>query len=93
MGLLHHPSYPDASGLDPLQLGLFVGYVQPFDRLHFIYGAGYYLRDMLRPDSPVYIRLGTRYAFTPNLEGMFTLKTHYAKADYMELGLMYHFNQ
>ncbi|MEY4974017.1 MAG: hypothetical protein RLZZ55_805, partial [Bacteroidota bacterium] len=36
---------------------------------------------------------GTRYAFTPKLEGMFTLKTHYAKADYMELGLMYHFNQ
>jgi len=93
MGLLQHPSYPQAAGLDPLQLGLFVGYVQPFDKLHFVYGTGFYLRDVLQPDNAFYIRLGTRYAFTPKLEGMFTLKTHYAKADYMELGLMYHFNQ
>jgi hypothetical protein len=92
MGLLQHPSYPQAAGLDPLQLGLFVGYVQPFDRLHFIYGAGVYLRDVLQPDELFYIRLGTRYALTQNLEGLFTLKTHYAKADYMEIGFSYHFN-
>jgi hypothetical protein len=90
-GLLHHPSYPQASGLDPLQLGVFVGYVQPFDRLNFIYGTGVYLRDILRPDEVFYIRLGTRYAISTNLEGLFTLKTHYAKADYMEIGLSYHF--
>ena len=28
---------------------------------------------------------------TPNLDAFATLKTHYAKADYMELGLAYHF--
>jgi hypothetical protein len=44
--LLSHPSYPQAAGLDPLQIGLFVGYVHPFDRLHFLYGAGVYLRDV-----------------------------------------------
>lgn len=89
-GLLSHPSYPNAAPLDPLQIGLFVGYVQPFDRLHFIYGVGAYLRDVLRPDVPVYIRLGSRYALTPELEALVTLKTHFAKADYMELGLIYH---
>lgn len=93
MGLLHHPSYPNPAPLDPLQIGLFVGYVQPFDRLHFIYGAGYYVRDILKPDNPFYIRLGSRYAFTPNIEGHFTLKTHYAKADYIELGLSYKFHK
>lgn len=93
IGLLHHPSYPQAAGLDPLQLGLFLGYIQPFDRLQYIYGVGYYFRDVLKPDEPFYIRLGTRYAFTPQLEGQFSLKTHYAKADYMELGLIYHFNK
>lgn len=91
MSLLSHPSYPQAAGLDPLQIGLFVGYVQPFDRLHFIYGVGTYLRDVLRPDEPFYIRLGSRYAISPHLEAMATLKTHYAKADYMELGLAYRF--
>ena len=89
--LLSHPSYPQAAGLDPLQIGLFVGYVHPFDRLHFIYGAGVYLRDVLQPDESVYIRLGTRYALTKHVEALMTLKTHYAKADYMELGLAYHF--
>ncbi|MEY4992505.1 MAG: hypothetical protein RI948_1387 [Bacteroidota bacterium] len=91
VGLLSHPSYPQAAKLDPLQLGLFLGYVQSFDRLHFIYGAGVYLRDVLQPDESVYIRLGTRYALTEQLEALMTLKTHYAKADYMELGLAYHF--
>ena len=89
--LLSHPSYPQAAGLDPLQIGVFIGYVQPFDRLHFIYGVGTYLRDVLQPDEPIYIRLGSRYAVRPNLDAFATLKTHYAKADYMELGLAYHF--
>lgn len=89
--LLSHPSYPQAAGWDPLQIGLFVGYVHPFDRLHFIYGAGVYLRDVLRPDESIYLRLGSRYALTYHLEVLATLKTHYAKADYMELGLAYHF--
>jgi hypothetical protein len=89
--LLSHPSYPQAAGLDPLQIGLFVGYVHPFDRLHFIYGAGVYLRDVLQPDDSIYIRLGSRYALTKQLEALMTLKTHYAKADYMEFGLAYHF--
>jgi hypothetical protein len=89
MSLLSHPSYPQASGLDPLQIGFFIGYVQPFDRLHFIYGVGTYLRDVLRPDEPVYFRLGSRYALNNHLEILATLKTHYAKADFMELGLAY----
>jgi len=91
VGLLSHPSYPQAAKLDPLQLGLFLGYIQSFDRLHFIYGAGVYLRDVLKPDESVYIRLGTRYALNKHLEALMTLKTHYAKADYMEFGLAYHF--
>lgn len=91
ISLLSHPSYPQAAGLDPLQIGLFVGYVQPFDRLHFIYGAGVYLRDVLRPDESIYLRLGSRYALSSRLEALATLKTHYAKADYMEVGLAYHF--
>jgi hypothetical protein len=91
MSLLSHPSYPQAEGLDPLQIGLFVGFVQPFDRLHFIYGVGTYLRDVLKPDEAIYLRLGSRYALTKKIELSATLKTHYAKADYMEFGLAYHF--
>jgi hypothetical protein len=46
---------------------------------------------VLQPDESLYIRLGSRYALTKQLEALMTLKTHYAKADYMEFGLAYHF--
>jgi hypothetical protein len=91
--LLHaYPGLP-LRNIDPLQLAVFAAYMHPFDRLQFFYGVGAYLRDPLHPDTPVYFRLGCRYAFTTHVDGHFALKTHFAKADYLEFGLAYHFNR
>ncbi len=79
------------SQLDILQLGLYSAYLVPFDKFHFVFGMGVYLRDKYKPEDPVYHRIGCRYQFANGLIGNFTLKTHFGRADYLEWGLGYTF--
>ncbi|MEY4659507.1 MAG: hypothetical protein RJB36_1273 [Bacteroidota bacterium] len=88
--LLNYEPMVEKSQLDILQLGLSASYILPLDRFNFVYGAGVYIRDKYRADGPLYIRLGCRYYVTKNISAVFGLKTHYAKADYLEFGLSYH---
>ena len=53
---------------------------------------GAYIRDYYKPEDPVYHRIGMRYQFTNGLVANFTLKTHFGRADYLELGLGYTLN-
>jgi len=53
---------------------------------------GVYMRDRYRPNGLFYNRIGFRYQLTSGLYGNITLKSHRAKADYMEIGLGYVFN-
>ena len=73
------------------QLGVYAGYILPLDKLHFILGMGMYIRDEYNPDDRLYHRLGMRYYLTDHLMLNFTLKTHWAKADYVEYGIGYTF--
>ncbi len=73
------------------QIGLYCGYVLPLDKLQFVLGMGLYVRDEYFPDSRMYHRLGMRYQLTDKLLLNFTLKTHWAKADYVEYGIGYTF--
>ncbi len=73
------------------QLGLYCGYVLPLDKLNFVLGMGMYVRDEYFPDSRMYHRLGMRYQVNEKLLLNFTLKTHWAKADYVEYGIGYTF--
>lgn len=75
-----------------IQLGIYAGYLVPFDHFHFVFGMGAYIRDVYKTDAPVYNRIGFRYQFTNGLQANFTLKTHFARADYFEVGLGYTFN-
>ncbi len=75
-----------------IQLGIYAGYLVPLDHFHFIFGMGAYVRDYYKPEDPVYHRIGMRYQFSNGLIANFTLKTHFARADYMELGLGYTIN-
>jgi hypothetical protein len=75
-----------------IQLGLAAAYLVPLDHFHFVFGMGVYLRDYYKPEDPVYHRIGMRYQFSSGLIANFTLKTHFARADYMELGLGYTIN-
>ena len=53
---------------------------------------GCYVRDRYRPNGPLYHRIGFRYQISNGFYGNITLKTHWAKADYMEAGIGYILN-
>lgn len=72
-----------------VQLGIFTGYLLPFDRLHLVLGMGYYLRDKFKFQEPFYHRIGMRYVFDNGLNINFVLKSHWARADYIEYGIGY----
>lgn len=87
-----HPEIPKTQ-LDLLQIGGFVGYIIPIDKLHVVIGMGGYIRDKYRPDGPFYHRLGLRYRLENGLNFNLTLKSHWAKADYVEYGIGYTFKR
>jgi hypothetical protein len=89
--LAYEPLVPK-NQLRMIQMGLFAAYLVPLDHFHFVFGMGAYIRDYYKPEDPVYHRIGMRYQFSNGLIANFTLKTHFARADYMELGLGYTLN-
>ena len=88
--LFNYEPMVEKSQLDILQVGISASYLLPLDRFNFVYGAGVYVRDRYRAEGPLYIRLGCRYYLSHRMSAFFGLKTHYAKADYLEFGLSYH---
>jgi hypothetical protein len=54
---------------------------------------GYYIHDKFDADDELYHRLGMRYTFDNGLLLNFVLKTHWAKADYIEFGVGYNFKR
>jgi len=76
-----------------IQLGLFAGYILPFDRFHMLFGMGAYVRDKYNPENLFYHRVGMRYVFENGININLVLKTHWAKADYVEYGIGYTFKK
>lgn len=76
---------------EAVQAGLLLSYSMHFDRFELKMQNGFYIHSNWKNDGPVYHRFGLRYRCTKNLFTQFTLKTHFAKADFMELGLGYAF--
>lgn len=76
-----------------IQLGIFAGYILPFDNFHILGGMGVYVRDKYFPEDRVYHRVGMRYVFDNGLNINFVLKTHWARADYVEYGIGYTFRK
>lgn len=76
-----------------IQLGAVFSYSLFFDRFSLKVQQGYYLIDKQRLNGSLYHRAGLRYEITPNLFAQLTLKTHFAKADYGELGIGYCFKK
>lgn len=74
------------------QVGAYVGYMLPLDRLNFSLGMGVYLKDRYDADDEFYHRVGMRYRFDNGLLLNLVLKSHWAKADYVEWGAGYTFN-
>jgi hypothetical protein len=77
---------------DILQVGFYTGYLLPLDRFHFVLGMGVYLKDKYQPDDFLYHRVGFRYYLKNGITIQTVLKSHWAKADYVEWGVGYTFN-
>lgn len=72
-----------------LQMGIYAGYLVPFDKLHIVVGMGAYVKNKFNPYGPIYHRLGFRYMFKNGWNANISLKTHWARADYIEYGIGY----
>ena len=77
---------------DIVQMGAYIGYLLPLDQLHFALGMGVYLKDKYQPEDFMYHRIGLRYYFTNGIHTQVVLKSHWARADYVEWGIGYTFN-
>lgn len=73
------------------QIGTYLGYAIPLDKLRFVIGMGYYVKDRYDADDEFYHRVGMRYQAKNGLMLNLVLKSHWAKADYIEFGLGYTF--
>ena len=74
-----------------LQLGIMGHYALKLDELEFQFGVGAYLKNDVNENGWVYSRIGLQYAWKNGLLANLSLKTHYAKADYFEIGIGYRF--
>jgi hypothetical protein len=72
---------------EAVQLGALFSYSLFFDRFSLKIQQGYYLVDKQRLNGSLYHRVGLRYSMGKHLYAQLTLKTHFAKADYGELGI------
>jgi Lipid A 3-O-deacylase (PagL) len=76
-----------------MQLGAVCSYSLFFDRFALKIQQGFYVIDAQRLNGSLYHRVGLRYAIGNHLYAQLTLKTHFAKADYGELGIGYVFSK
>lgn len=69
--------------IEESKLGVIAGHEWVFSRLAVNLSLGYYLYDIYKSDDPVYNKIGIIYFFSRNLFAGLSLKSHYAKADFL----------
>jgi hypothetical protein len=79
----------EAGFLDAIQAGVWAGYVLPVNQFDYILGMGYYLKNTINPDGPVYHRFGVRYRMNEHWYLNLSIKSHWGRADYFEYGILY----
>lgn len=85
--LTEHIDYK--AGRDYISSGLFVGTGLSFGRFRGIFSVGAYTYGKELPNGTIYNRLIAQYNFSQKWFGNFSIKAHYFKADYFELGVGY----
>ncbi len=74
------------------QLGLHAGFRVRYGDMFILLNVGHYIVYDFIMYTPIYSRLGIRYALTDQILLNLTLKSHKAIADYVEWGIGYRFN-
>lgn len=80
-------------GWENLQNGLSFYHLLHFGRFGVITQAGYYLKTKDEELGNFYHSVGGRIKVNQRLHGFFSLKTHFAKAEYFTLGINYQFKK
>ncbi len=76
-----------------LQGGVKLGYALRVGSLELPLEFGYYIHTLVKRNGDYFHRIGLRYYCSNNLVVNFTLKTHWAVADYLECGIGYVFRK
>ena len=71
------------------RLGIYAAHELAISKVHVVMDLGYYLISDWKDNGMIYNRIGLKYYFLENICANITLKTHWAKADYIELGVGY----
>lgn len=71
--------------------GLAAAYELVLARTSFAFNLGFYLGGKDKSEGMTYYKVGIQYLIHKNLFANLTLKTHYARADYLGIGLGYRF--
>ncbi len=70
-----------------LRSGIHIGEELMIDKLSILFQMGGYWLDHFKEDGHFYHRIGFKYQLNEHLFANLTLKTHFARADYVECGL------
>jgi hypothetical protein len=87
----HEEKIP-AQKSDDYQCGAHMGFMVRYGNYSVILNIGHYIVAPYHKYSAVYNRFGMRYAINGRYMLNFTVKAHYAIADYVEWGIGYRFN-
>lgn len=82
-------SIPYKKIINDFQVGAHGAYVLKFNKVWFNFNLGYYIIDNLNLQGKIYSRIATRASIYKNIYLSIGMKTHFAKADLLEIGLGY----
>lgn len=78
-----------SSAAENIQAGVKVAYSYHIGRVSFPFEVGAYLYTKYKGNGIIFNRIGVRYLFKNNISAFWTLKAHFAVAQYFEFGLGY----
>jgi hypothetical protein len=90
---VHKGLYP--TDIELLKWGLYAGHEWSLNRFSATFQTGVYLiaYQHNRTMGPIYSRVAFRYRLMGDLYGNISIKSHFAKADYIEWGILYKFRR
>lgn len=88
---LDNPEKADIFNLDLYQIGIHATHEMLINKLSLVFSLGAYVYAPVEVLAPFYSRIGLRYRINNKIITNFTLKSHYAKASFLEWGIGYVF--
>lgn len=91
MQMLKNDNTPLSSDAENIQIGISIQHTLMFGKFGLHTAAGYYLKTAYKKGGYLYQKVGGRYWISESLIANVLLKTHFASAEYLEVGLGYYF--